>query len=44
MDRRSRHRIGKCEELLSAALKESDEKLKKLLQVLPPVLDVTQPQ
>ena len=35
MDRRSRHRIGKCEELLSAALKERDEKLKQVLQVAP---------
>ena len=35
MDRRSRHRIGKCEELLSAAQKERDEKLKQVLQVLP---------
>jgi len=35
MDRRSRHRIGKCEELLSAALKERDKKLKQFLQVLP---------
>jgi hypothetical protein len=32
MDRRSRHRIGKCEELLSAALKERDERLKEFLQ------------
>ena len=35
MDRRSRHRIGKCEELLSAALKERDERLKQVLQVAP---------
>jgi hypothetical protein len=35
MDRRSRHRIGKCEELLSAALKDRDEKLKQVLQVTP---------
>src|SRR4029450_4368530 len=33
MDRRSRHRIGKCEELLSAALKERDERLKQFLRV-----------
>jgi hypothetical protein len=31
MDRRSRLRIGKCEELVSAALKEQDERLKKFL-------------
>ena len=35
MDRRSRHRIGKCEELLSAAQKERDERLKQVLQVAP---------
>jgi hypothetical protein len=35
MDRRSRHRIGKCEELLSAALKERDERVKQLLRVWP---------
>ena len=35
MDRRSRHRIGKCEALLSAALKERDERLKKFLQAGP---------
>ena len=35
MDRRSRHRIGKFEELLSAALKERDERLKKFLQAGP---------
>src|SRR5271165_2222887 len=35
MDRRSRHRIGKCKELLSAALKERDERLKQFLQVGP---------
>src|SRR5256885_9741602 len=35
MDRPSRHRIGKWEELLSAALKERDERLKQLLRVWP---------
>lgn len=35
MDRRSRHRIGKCKELLSAALKERDERLRQFLQVGP---------
>ena len=35
MDRRSRHRIGKCEELISAALKERDGRLKQVLQVAP---------
>jgi hypothetical protein len=35
MNRRSRHRIGKCEELLSAALKERDERLKQFLRVGP---------
>src|SRR6266550_3971809 len=35
MNRRSRHRIGKCEELLSAALKDRDERLKRLLRVWP---------
>jgi hypothetical protein len=32
MDRRSRHRIGKCEELLSPALKERDERLRQFLR------------
>jgi hypothetical protein len=32
MDRRSRHRIGKCEELLSAALKKRDERLREFLR------------
>jgi hypothetical protein len=35
MDRRSRHRIGKCDELLSAALNERDERVKQLLRVWP---------
>jgi hypothetical protein len=35
MDRRSRHRIEKCDELLSAALKERDERLKQSLRVAP---------
>jgi hypothetical protein len=34
MDRRSRHRIGKCEELLSAALKERDKRLKQSAEAL----------
>jgi hypothetical protein len=35
MDRRSRHRIEKCDELLSAAQKERDERLKQWLRVAP---------
>jgi len=35
MDRRSRHRIEKCDELLSAALKERDERVKQWLRVAP---------
>jgi hypothetical protein len=35
MDRRSRHRLGKSEELLSAALKERHKKRKQILQVMP---------
>jgi hypothetical protein len=35
MDRRSRHRIGKCEELVSSALKEREERLKQFLRVGP---------
>ena len=35
MDRRSRHRIGKCDELLSAALNERDERVKHFLRVWP---------
>jgi hypothetical protein len=35
MNRRSRHKIEKCDEVLSAALKERDEGLKKWLRVAP---------
>jgi hypothetical protein len=35
MDQRSRHRIGKCEELLSAALKERDARLKQAAKMWP---------
>jgi hypothetical protein len=35
MDRRSRHRIGKCEELVSSALKEREERLKQFVRVGP---------
>ena len=35
MNRRSRHRTGKCEEVLSAALKDRDERPKRLLRVWP---------
>jgi hypothetical protein len=35
MDRRSRHRIAKCEDLFSAAQQKRDERLQQTLQVAP---------
>ena len=35
MNRRSRHKIEKCDEVVSAALKERDEGLKQWLRVAP---------
>jgi len=35
MDRKSRHKIAQSEKLLSAALQERDERLKKLLREAP---------